>query len=81
MEEYWDFNSETFWMETASKNYENDPTLDNWDKFIQEVDALKQRRLWEIADAQEHLERLERLVPDMLHKAKNRESYNQSRSR
>jgi len=68
---------EEYWMEKAQKAYENDPTLDSWDKFVQELAACKLVHLWAIEDAQESLDRLNRLIPDMQHKAKNRESYNQ----
>ena len=67
---------EEYWLKKAEKDYENEPTLDNWDTVVQELAACEQVHLWAIEDAQEHLERLARLVPDMLHKAKNRETYN-----
>ena len=66
---------EEYWLKKAEKAYENDPTLANWDKVVQELAACKQVYLWAIEDAQEHLKRLERLIPDMVHKAKNRETY------
>ena len=79
MAEYWEFNAEDYWLEKAMETYENEPSIDNLDKVVQEVEALKQRRQWEIDDAKEHLARLERLIPDMMHKAKNRESYQRTR--
>ena len=79
MAEYWNFNAEDFWLEKAQQAYENEPSIDNWDKVLQEIEALRQRRQWEIDDAREHLARLERLIPDMMHKAKNREFYQRAR--
>lgn len=71
---------EEYWLKKAEKAYENDPTQANWDKFVWEVNALKSRHELDLAEAQEHLARLERLIPDMEHKKKNRETY-QTRSR
>ena len=66
---------EEYWLEKAQRAYENAPSIDTWDRVIQEIAALKQRHQWAIEDAQQHLTELDRIVPDMQHKAKNRETY------
>lgn len=66
---------EEYWLEKAQRAYENAPSIDTWDSVIQEIAALKSRHELDLIEAQEHIKRLERLIPDMQHKAKNRESY------
>ena len=75
MAEYWEFNSDTFWLEKAQRAYENAPSIETWDKVIQEIGACKERHQLDLEEAKEHLARLERLIPDMEHKKKNRETY------
>ena len=68
---------EEYWLKKACEDYEHAPGPKTWDNLIWELEAEKSRHQLDLKCALENLERLARLVPDMLHKAKNRETYNQ----
>ena len=66
---------EEYWARQAEKAWDNDPTEANWEAFALQVAACRARFEADLEEAKDGLARLERLAPDLCHKAKNRENY------